>query len=109
MGAAHCRRFAALLAPTPARRPTRANRVSEGGLKALPLGNAKRESLPFTSQAWLPIGGGGGGAAGGPGGESGAGAAADGAGVRDRERQLLGTSDGEILLLEVREWRRGVP
>ncbi|GBF89931.1 cilia- and flagella-associated protein [Raphidocelis subcapitata] len=74
-------------------------RVSESGLKALPLGNAKRESLPFTSQAWLPVGGGaGGGAAGG--GESGGGAGADVGGARDKERQLLGTSDGEILLLE---------
>ncbi|KIZ00159.1 WD repeat-containing protein 65 [Monoraphidium neglectum] len=79
-------------------------RVSEGGLKALPINNAKREGLPFTCQAWLPPTGGAG--AGGDGADKGSTAAGAAAGDgRDKERQLLGTSDGEILLLEGTELR----
>jgi hypothetical protein len=34
-------------------------RAAEGGLKALPLGNAKRENMPFTCQVTAGRGGGG--------------------------------------------------
>lgn len=52
-----------------------------------------------SSQAWLPPIAGSSGA--GEGGDKGGGGAGGGEGGRDKERQLLGTSDGEILLLEV--------
>jgi hypothetical protein len=56
--------------------------------------------LVVAPQAWLPPTGGAG--AGGDGADKGSTAAGAAAGDgRDKERQLLGTSDGEILLLEV--------
>ena len=109
-------------------------RVAPDGsaLKPLPLGGgARREQLPFTCQAWLPSSGGGGGggsgaaaaggggdasdkAAGGGAADNAAGGGADSAGggpqqpqsqSQQRQQQLLGTADGEVLLLEGGELR----
>jgi hypothetical protein len=58
-----------------------------------------RPCAPRRAQAWLPVPG----SAGADGGaDKGGGGAAGGEGARDRDRQLLGTADGEVLLLEVR-------
>lgn len=83
-------------------------KVADQTLKPLPLSANRRDTLSFTCQTWVPLGDKGG---------DGAGAAASGAGETakpgtiaassgaaagtDRERQLMGTVDGEILLFEV--------
>lgn len=68
-------------------------KLSEQTLKPLPLNANRRDTLSFTCQAWVPLGDKGTDAAGGDAAKAAAG---------DRERQLLGTADGEILLFEVR-------
>jgi hypothetical protein len=71
-------------------------KLAEQTLKPMPLNANRRDTLSFTCQAWVPLGdkGAEGGAA--------AGSEAAKAAAGDRERQLLGTVDGEILLFEVR-------
>jgi hypothetical protein len=78
-------------------------KIADQTLKPLPLNANRRDTLSFTCQTWVPLtdrGGDGSGAAAAAGdaGKAAAGAAAAGA---DRERQLMGTVDGEILLFEV--------
>jgi hypothetical protein len=68
-------------------------KLSEQALKPLPLNANRRDTLSFTCHSWVAA------ADAGSGGESGK---AAGGGGSDRERQLLGTVDGEILLFEVR-------
>lgn len=71
-------------------------KIAEQTLKPLPLNANKRDTLSFTCQAWVPLSDKGGD------GSAAAGDAAKGAAAgSDRERQLLGTVDGEILLFEV--------
>lgn len=73
-------------------------KLAEQTLKPLPLNANRRDMLTFTCQAWVPLGD-----KGGDGANSGAaGDASKGGAGSDRERQLLGTVDGEILLFEVR-------
>jgi hypothetical protein len=79
-------------------------KIADQTLKPLPLNTNRRDTLSFTCQTWVPLtdkGGDGSGAATAAG-DAGKGAAAGGAaGGADRERQLMGTVDGEILLFEV--------
>lgn len=71
-------------------------KIAEQTLKPLPLNANRRDTLSFTCQAWVPLSDKGGD------GSAAAGDAAKGAAAgSDRERQLLGTVDGEILLFEV--------
>lgn len=78
-------------------------KLSEQTLKPLPLNANRRDTLSFTCQAWVPLGDKGADGAGGGSSAAAAGqdAAKGAAGSSDRERQLLGTVDGEILLFEV--------
>lgn len=79
-------------------------KVSEQTLKPLPLTANRRDTLSFTCQTWLPLTavGDAGSAGNAPaGGDAGKGAAAAATAVADRERQLMGTVDGEVLLFEV--------
>jgi hypothetical protein len=59
-------------------------KISDATLKPLPMSSNRREALSFTCHTWLPPEKDGG----------------------DRERQLLGTTDGEVLLFEVRGWNQ---
>lgn len=70
-------------------------KLAEQTLKPLPLNANRRDTLSFTCQAWVPLSD--------KGTEGGAAASSDAAkaAAGDRERQLLGTVDGEILLFEV--------
>lgn len=68
-------------------------RLSEQTLKQQPLNANRRDTLSFTCQAWVPLGD--------KGADAAAGSDAAKAAAGDRERQLLGTLDGEILLFEV--------
>lgn len=78
-------------------------KIADQILKPLPLAANRRDTLSFTCQTWLPPASAaeaGGGATTGSADAKGAAAAA--LASSDRERQLLGTVDGEILLFEVR-------
>lgn len=78
-------------------------KLADQTLKPVPLNANRRDTLSFTCQVWLPLGDKGDAAGGGGSSGGGAGDAAKGAaGSSDRERQLLGTVDGEVLLFEVR-------
>lgn len=70
-------------------------KLAEQTLKPMPLNANRRDTLSFTCQAWVPLGD--------KGAEGGVAAGSDAAkaAAGDRERQLLGTVDGEILLFEV--------
>jgi hypothetical protein len=68
-------------------------RLSEQTLKQQPLNANRRDTLSFTCQAWVPLGD--------KGADAAAGSDAAKAAAGDRERQLLGTLDGEILMFEV--------
>lgn len=75
-------------------------KLAEQALKPMPLNANRRDTLSFTCQAWVPLSDKG---ADGPGtGSSSDGSkGAAGGSSGDRERQLLGTVDGEVLLFEV--------
>lgn len=81
-------------------------KIADQTLKPLPLNANRRDTLSFTCQTWVPLtdkGGDGSGAAAAAGDAAKGGSAASGAAAAgaDRERQLMGTVDGEILLFEV--------
>lgn len=77
-------------------------KLAEQTLKPLPLNANRRDTLSFTCQAWVPLSDKGSENAGASASAAAGGDGAKGAaGGSDRERQLLGTVDGEILLFEV--------
>eukprot|EP00878_Enallax_costatus_P025349 GHUV01027119.1.p1 GENE.GHUV01027119.1~~GHUV01027119.1.p1 ORF type:complete len:499 (+),score=150.84 GHUV01027119.1:978-2474(+) len=81
-------------------------KVVDQVLKPLPLAANRRDTLSFTCQTWLPLASAaeaGGGAAAAS--ADAKGAAAGAPASSDRERQLMGTVDGEILLFEGTEPR----
>jgi hypothetical protein len=84
-------------------------KLAEQTLKPMPLNTNRRDTLSFTCQAWVGAGdAAGGGAAAGDAGKGGT--SSGGSSGGDRDRQLLGTADGEILVFEVRrqgQWGRG--
>jgi hypothetical protein len=79
-------------------------KIADQSLKPLPLNANRRDSLSFTCQTWVPLADRAGDAAGAAStaADTGKGsAAAAAASSVEKERQLMGTLDGEVLLFEV--------
>lgn len=76
-------------------------KVADQIIKPLPLNANRRDTLSFTCQTWLPLSASTEGSSGNAAGSDQKGAAGAVAAAVDRERQLMGTVDGEVLLFEV--------
>lgn len=76
-------------------------KVADQILKPLPLNANRRDTLSFTCQTWLPLSNAADGGSGNAGSGDAKGATATAVAAVDRERQLMGTVDGEVLLFEV--------